>query len=313
MLAQQRMVDTNGNPGLDLGAAWDAAMRAGDFGAAWAVSDAVLAGRDWATRDDPGRPYHERWVWDGRGFDRRHVVVRCFHGLGDTLQFCRFLPALRSRAAHVTLEAQPELAPLLRALPGIDRLHPFDPARPLPGAECDFEIMELCHALRLEPDPAPYLRAAPLPSWHGGVGLCWAAGGWDPARSIDAVTVRPLAALARPVSLQRGLAAVDARLLGAVDPLGGSLDVMDTARLIAGLDVVVTVDTMVAHLAGALGRPAVVLLKHEPDWRWGGEGAGCAWYGSVRTARQPAPGDWAGAVAAALPMVEGTLAAAGGL
>ena len=308
MLAQRRMADINGNPGL----AWAAAMRAGDFRAAWAVSDAVLAARSPAARDDPRLPFHERWVWDGQPFDGRRVLVRCYHGLGDTLQFCRFLLALRARAANVTVEAQPELVPLLRAVPGIDRFHAFDPAHPLPPAERDVEIMELCHALKREPDPAPFLRADPLPSGPaGGVGLCWAAGNWNPARSIEAALLRPVARLApRPVSLQRGPAAADARLLGAVDPLDGSPDVGLTARLLAGLDAVVTVDTMVAHLAGALGRPAFVLLEHEPDWRWGTER--CAWYSTVRTVRQPGPGDWPGAVAALLPMFKGTLPAAGG-
>ena len=289
-------------------------MRAGDFRTAWAVSDAVLATHGGEVADDPRRPYHERWVWDGRPFEGRRVLVRCYHGLGDTLQFCRFLPALRVRAAHVTVEAQGELLAVLRTVPGIDRLVAFDPACPLPPAECDLEIMELCHALRREPDPAPYLRADPLPGGRGGLGLCWAAGGWNPARSIGAALLRPVAALGRPVSLQRGPAAAEAGVLGAADPLGGSLAVERTARLVAGLDAVVTVDTMVAHLAGALGRPAFVLLQHAPDWRWGSGGMnGCAWYSTVRTVRQPAPGDWPGAVAALLPAVQGTLLAAGGL
>ena len=74
-----------------------AAMRSGDFDAAHAISDAVLAARDPAGRDDPNLPYHMRWVWDGRAFDGRHVLVRCYHGLGDTLQFARFLPAARAK------------------------------------------------------------------------------------------------------------------------------------------------------------------------------------------------------------------------
>lgn len=283
-------------------------MRRGDFPVAWAVNDAVLAARDPATRDDPRLPYHLRWVWDGRPLVARRVLVRCYYGLGDVLQFARFLPALVRVAAAVTVEAPPPLVPLLRQFAGV-RLHPFDPAHPLPpaavGAEVELEAMELCHALRQVPDPAPFL--APVASQRGGVGFCWASGGWDAGRDVPVAALRRIAAglaVRGPVfSLQRGPAAAQAAELGATDPLGGDMDVARVARLVAGLDAVVTVDTMVAHLAAALGTPTFVLLKHEPDWRWG-DGR-CPWYGAVRTVRQPAPGDWAGAVA----RLEGTLRA----
>ncbi len=109
---------------LATGADWTAAMRRGDFTAAWRISDAVLATRDPATRDDPGLPYHLRWVWDGAPLDGRDVLVRCYHGLGDTIQFARYLAPLRARAARVTLEAPPELRALLA---GCGR--PGDPVR----------------------------------------------------------------------------------------------------------------------------------------------------------------------------------------
>ena len=280
-------------------------MRLGDFRAAFRHSDAVLRGRDPAGRDDPALPYHLRWVWDGRPFRGRDVVVRCYHGLGDTLQFSRFLPALGRVAGRVTVEVQAELAELLRPVEGVDRWHPFDPANPLPPGECDLEIMELAHALRQEPDPAPYLRAPPLAEAAGYVGFCWAGGDWDRERSLPAEALRPVLDLPglRAVSLQRGMAA---GLLPLPDPLGGSMDVARLAGLLAGLRAVVTVDTMVAHLAGALGCPVFLLLKHDPDWRWGAEGA---WYRGVRSFRQERPGEWGGAVR----RLAGTLAAVEGL
>lgn len=309
MLAQPPLPQLAGNPAADPAAdpasAWLAAMRRADLQAAWAVSDRVLAARDPATRDDPTQPYHQRWVWDGRPFAGRRVLVRCYHGLGDTLQFSRYLAPLRRVVAHLTLEVQPELLPLLALLPGPDVLHPFDPADPLPPSECDIEVMELAHALRLSPDPAPLLRLRPdagHPAPSGGVGLCWQAGGWDPDRSMPAAALAPLLGHIRPISLQRGPAAADAALLGAADPLAGAMAMLPTARLIAGLDAVVTVDTMVVHLAGLLGCPTVVLLKTEPDWRWhaGAEGPGplgrSIWYDSVRMARQTRPGDWRSAI-----------------
>src|SRR4051794_10437435 len=156
-------------------AAWRRAMRRGDFEAAWAVNDAVLAGRDPAAADDPSLPYHLRWVWDGRRFDGRDVLVRCYHGLGDTLQFCRYLAPLRRRVRSLAIEVQPALLPLLGTLPGPDRLIPFREDAPGPRSECDLEIMELAHALRLRPSPEPYL-ALPTPPRAGpglNVGLCW--------------------------------------------------------------------------------------------------------------------------------------------
>jgi hypothetical protein len=288
-------------------------MRAGAFDAAWTVSDAVLRARDPATRDDPALPYHLRWVWDGRGLEGRQVLVRCYHGLGDTLQFCRYLPALRRRAAHVTLEAQPELLPLLRSLPGPDRLIPFRPDAPAPVSECDNEIMELAHALRLAPHGAPYLAAEPLPRPASGllVGLCWQAGGWDPGRSVPLQALAPLgqAPGVRLVSLQRGPGMAELSAAGAppvLDTGDHSADVGAVARLLATLDLVVTVDTMVAHLAGALGRPTWLLLKAEADWRWMAGGRS-GWYESVRLYRQARPGQWADPLAQMQADLDGLL------
>ncbi len=293
--AQRPQPHDSGNAGQS----WLNAMRSGDFPAAWAVSDAVLAARDPATRDDPRLPYHLRWVWDGRDPTGQQVLVRCYHGLGDTLQFCRFLALLRPRVAGLTLEVQPELLGLLQDLPGPDRITPFDLNRPSPESECDVEIMELPYLLRTAPGPAPYLSAAPLPRPAPGrlVGVCWQAGGWDPGRSLPLAMLAPLAALpgVRLVSLQRGPGAAQAGEPGAPPLLlagDGCMDVARMARLLASLDLVVTVDTMVAHLAGALGRPAWVLLQAEADWRWMAGRMDSPWYPSLRLYRQTGPGDW---------------------
>lgn len=309
LLAQHTPRHDTGNQGqratADPPAVWLAAMRAGDFPAAWAVNDAVLAGRDPVTRDDPGLPYHLRWVWDGRSPDGRDVLVRCYHGLGDTLQFCRFLPLLRRLAASVTLEVQPELIGVLQGLPGLDRMVPFRPASPLPPSGCEVEIMELPHLLRIAPGQAPYLQVRPSPRPAAGllVGLCWGAGGWDPARSVPLPLLAPLAGVpgVRLVSLQRGPAADDAARPGArpLLLLAGErgMDVLATARLVASLDLVITVDTMVAHLAGAMGCPAWVLLQAESDWRWMAGRDDSPWYPSLRLLRQDAPGRWDGVAA----------------
>jgi hypothetical protein len=278
---------------VDHHAAWAAAMRRGDYTAAWAVNDAVLAARDPTDRDNPSLPYHLRWVWDGTPFVHRHVLIRCYHGLGDTLQFARYLPRIRRLVASLTVEVQPQLLALLAAVPGPDRLIPFDPAAPAPASECDLEIMELAHALRLPPDigSLPLFRVAPAPLPSGTVGLCWRAGEWDPARSVDPGLLAELTS--RPcISLQPGR--TELRVLN-VD--GCSRDIMETAALISGVDLVITVDTMIAHLAGALNKPVWVLLQHRADWRWMSDRNDSPWYPSMRLYRQRTPGDWVPVIA----------------
>jgi hypothetical protein len=283
-------------------------MRGADFATAWAISDAVLARRDPAERDDPRLPYHRRWVWDGRDFTDRHVLVRCYHGLGDTIQFARFLPELAKRAASVTVEVQPSLLTLLKASGLRVRLIPFDPAEPHPDLPCSLEIMELAHALRLAPSDVapPYLRSAQTctgdrceqrEAARPVVGLCWRAGEWDRERSVSAVALaRSIPSSWQLLHLQADAARSE---LGACRFLNDDqrlIRIHDTAALIARADLVVTVDTVVAHLAGAMGKAAIVLLKHVADWRWE-HGESCTWYPRLRLIRQPAPGAWDKALA----------------
>lgn len=262
-------------------------MRRGDFPAAWDIAAKALAARDLATRDDPSLPYHLRWVWDGRPFDGRNVLVRCYHGLGDTLMFSRFLPLLAARAASVTVEMQPHLLPLFRDFPGID-LRPFDVAHPLPPKDCDIEIMELPLALGAGPAnvPIPRMKVMPAALPPGTVALCWGAGNWDAERSIPQAMFAPLCN-GPALSLMPG--PTD---LPVLNPDGCPLDIMLTAQLVAGAALVVTVDTMIAHLAGILRRPVWLLLRHDPDWRWPTDSTRTPWYPAMRFFRQPALGDW---------------------
>ena len=296
-----RPAAVRGRPAVDR--RWAAATRSGDHELAWTLCEQALAERDPATRDDPRLPYHLRWVWDGTPVDGRDVLVRCYHGLGDTIQFARFLPLLRRRAASVTVEIQPRLIGLFAGFPGVDRLVPFDVAAPLPPAECVLEIMELGFALRAAPASAlpPYLGAAPAALPTGTVGLCCDAGDWDGERAIPPEL---LARLAR----HRPLVTLDPRpsALPVLNPAGCPFDIGQTAALVAGCALVVTVDTMVAHLAGALGKPTWLLLKHEPDWRWAPQSGCSEWYPSLRLYPQPTPGEWLSVAA----QVERDLAAA---
>jgi hypothetical protein len=268
---------------------WVAATRRGDHDLAWRLSAQALAARDPATRDDPRLPYHLRWVWDGRPFDGRDVLVRCYHGLGDTIQFARFLPLLGRRAASVTVEIQPRLMPLFAGFGGIDRLVPFNVARPLPPSACDLEIMELAFALRADPGAVrpPYLEAPAAALPRGTIGLCCTAGDWDPERTFPEDLLAGLCEERRCITL-------DPRpsRLGVLNPGGCPFDLQRTAALVAGVELVITVDTMIAHLAGAMGKPTWLLLKHKPDWRWDPASRQSEWYPSLRLYPQPAAGDW---------------------
>jgi hypothetical protein len=273
---------------------WIQAMRTGEYETAWSLAQEVAAARDPATRDDPAQPFHLRWVWDGQPVEGRHVLVRCYRGLGDTLQFARYLPLLAERAASVTVEAQPGLVPLLRGLSGVTKVLPFDPARPLPPSECDIEITELDFALRLPPEAgeSPYLRVSKAPLPEGTIGLCYRAGDWDPARSIPSEMMGGLCAHRPCLTL-----VAEPTSLPVLNPAGCPLDMTVTASLVAAVDLVVTVDTMIAHLAGAMGKRAWLLLKAEPDWRWDPHARRSAWYPSLRLFAQPRAGDWAPVVA----------------
>lgn len=281
---------------------WVAAMREGRYQEAWALTRASLAARDPTHRDDPTLPYHLRWVWDGTDPAGRHVLVRCYHGLGDTLQFARFLPPLGVRAASLTLEVQPSLIPILCRMEGIDRIVPFDPASPVTPAECTLEITELSPALQLAPSAltAPYLAPLRPVEPSGNVGICYGAGDWDPSRSVPPALFAPLCRKHPCITLMSEQTA-----LAVLNPSGCPFDMVETAALVAGADLVITVDTMIAHLAGAMGRPTWLLLKSDPDWRWAPGKSGSDWYPNTRLYIQPRPGDWQ----AVLASVERDLAA----
>lgn len=280
---------------------WTAHMRRGEWNAAWRISDRVLAGRGgtpcWHL------PRHEQWVWDGSPLDGRRVLIRCYHGLGDTLQFIRYAPLVRAVASHVTVWAQPALRPLLGTAAGIDRLLPLHDGTPEAEYDVDVEVMELAHLFRSTPRtlPAtvPYLHAAPapLPQPADGlaVGVVWQSGGWDPRRALPPALLAPLAEV--PGVTFHSLQADERRdgLPATVRVLAG--DVTRTAQWMRAMDLVVSVDTMGAHLAGALGVPVWTLLPHAADWRWMEGRDDSPWYPTMRLFRQERPGDWESVVA----------------
>ena len=285
---------------------WTQCMRRGDFAAAWQISDAVL--RERGGRPCWHLPRHQQWVWNGERPVGKRVLIRCYHGLGDTVQFVRYLPFLRAQARETVLWAQPALVEILRGARGADHVLPLHDGDAGVSYDVDLEIMELSHLFRstLDTLPAevPYLRVPagtlPLPLPRPGtchVGVAWQAGDWDAARSVP---VDLLASLGRDPgvvlhALQRGPALAAWR--GEYGPASGSDNVLRTAALMNALDLIISVDSFPAHLAGALGRPVWTLLHAVPDWRWLEARDDSPWYPTMRLFRQERPGEWAPVIA----------------
>lgn len=293
----------------DLAEQWERHMRLGDFAAAWAISDRVLDAR--ARLPCSALPRHLQWLWRGQSLVGRRVLIRCFHGLGDTIQFVRFIPLVREMAASITLEAQPELLKLLSAVRGVDRLVALCNSTPAVDRDVDVEIMELPHILRTTlgtlPRDVPYLDAPSSrrrSSERLAIGLTWRAGDWDSRRSIPLDALAPLATLPNVElhALQRGPALSE--WPPEWGPACGSDDAFETASIMRAMDLIVSVDSMPAHLAGALGIPVWTLLHAECDWRWMDAREDSPWYPTMRLFRQTSPGDWGSVVSSAVEMLK---------
>lgn len=276
---------------------WTEAMRRGDFAAAWEISDGLLLARREA--DQTRLPRRCQSIWDGSAVEGKRVLVRCYHGLGDTLQFIRYAPLLKQIAAEVIVWVQPALIPLLRGVTGIDRMLPLHDGVPEVEYDVDVEVAELPYVFRTTlatiPARVPYLFVEPATLASDGrlrVGLIWQSGDWDERRSVPFSHLRRLARV-RGVAwhiLQRdgGAAGWD----GELGVISGGENPLDDARVMRALDLVISVDTMTAHLAGALGVKTWTLLPCDADWRWMLERRDSPWYPTMRLFRQPAPGRW---------------------
>jgi Flp pilus assembly protein TadD len=255
----------------------------------------------------------------------RVVFVHAEQGFGDTFQFCRFVPALAERGARVVLHVQPPLLRLFEGFPGAAEVGSWEAS---PPARFDYHapLLSLPWVLGVA-TPAelraqsPYLAAPPelARRWAARldgddrlrVGLVWASGvrRFDTGmvetgivRNLPLRLLRPLGDLGgvRLVSLQKGEGEgeIAASGLDLTDWTAEFADFADTAALIAALDLVIAVDTGLAHLAGALGKPVWLIIRHESEWRWQAGRADCDWYPTMRIFRQAAPGDWRAPVAA---------------
>lgn len=272
------------------------AMRRGDFAAAWNISDAQLLTRH--TRDQKKLPRHFQNFWDGSSLRGKRVLVRCYHGLGDTIQFIRYAALLKEVAAEVIVWAQPSLIPLLQTVKGVDQFRPLNDGVPDVEYDVDVEIGELPHVFRttLSNIPAePYIFVEPAVLRDEGrfrVGLIWESGEWDTRRSAPFPEIQRLG----------GLSGIDWHILqrdpwcagwdGKLGTISGGDNPLDDARVMRALDLVISVDTMTAHLAGAVGQKTWTLLPFEADWRWMVDRDDSPWYPTMRLFRQREEGRW---------------------
>ena len=254
----------------------------------------------------------------------RTVLVVQEEGFGDTLQFLRYLPLLAARGVRVAVAVPPELTRLLRTIPGVSEVPDGDAPVPRHDFHCSFNGLPRAFETTLDSIPAdiPYLAADPALAarWAGRlppdealrVGLVWAgqARPWLPGfgnlnrrRSMRLATLLPLAAVpgVRFVSLQKGSAAREAQATGGAFDLFDAMDEVrdfaDTAALVANLDLVISVDTSVVHLAGAMGKKVFLLDRYDNCWRWLSGRDDSPWYPTLRIFRQQQSGEWGPVVA----------------
>ena len=274
----------------------------GDFPRGW---------REYESRRSLGAGQAERRLyagasWLGRDDVRgKTVLLHAEQGLGDTIQFCRYAPMVAALGATVLLEVPPALRRLLFGLHGVNRVLTTDEPVPSYDFHCPLMSLPLALGTGLDTIPAdiPYICPDPmgkLPATdRRRVGLAWSG---NPAHTNDRNRSIPLARFvqvraidAEFHALQTDIRDTDqAALAGMIVPGPNEQDFADTAARIAGMDLVITVDTSVAHLAGAMGLPVWILLPFDPDWRWLVHRDDSPWYPSARLFRQSAPGDWDG-------------------
>ena len=292
----------------------------------------------WDVLIDGGTPIarrhtdHPRWRGNGRQaggrLAGRTLLLHAEQGFGDTLQFCRYAPKLARDGARVVVEVQPSLVQLLRSLNGVAQVVAMDEVLPEFDLQCPLLSLPLACGTTLATIPAevPYLAPPPerVTAWRRRlgrrragrrrIGIAWSGNpehSNDRNRSIPFGRLEPLLSrtdcefhVAQPLILPTERALLDGLPHvtdhGAAHESTALADFADTAALLSLMDLVISVDTAVAHVAGALARPTWLLLPFSAEWRWLTSRTDTPWYPTLRLFRQPAPGDWDGVVAAVM-------------
>jgi tetratricopeptide (TPR) repeat protein len=252
-------------------------------------------------------------VWLGQvGIAGRTILLHGEQGLGDTIQFCRYVPLVAARRARVLLDVPASLQSLMASFAGLAEIVPANGGPPQFDLHCPLLSLPLALRTTIDRVPAqvPYLtvRSKDAQRWGARlpprdrprIGLAWSGNprhGHDSSRSIPLRSLLPLLDIdASFISLQKEVRPDDAAVLNDRKDLLHLADELatfsDTAALIANLDLVISVDTSIAHLAGALAKPVWVLLPFVPDWRWLLDREDSPWYPTARLFRQESRGDW---------------------
>lgn len=275
-----------------------------------------------ARSEAPGFPAIPRFTqprWQGEPLAGRTLLLHAEQGFGDTIQFIRFVPELAARGDRVIVDCQPALADLLGSLPGIAAVVPR--GRPWPAFDTYLPLLSLPFVLGATretiPQNFPYLAAESgrVTAWKARlgndrsrlrVGLAWTGSPGNPGnpfRSLPLEELAPLFAITGVdfFSLQKGAGTEQLESFSQreklIDHPGELADFSHTAALLSQLDLVISIDTAVLHLAGALGRPVWALLRFAADWRYGLRMASTPWYPEMRLFRQARSGEWAAVVA----------------
>lgn len=251
--------------------------------------------------------------WQGEDFKGRRILVHCEQGMGDVLQFVRYVPQVKQRGGTLIMEAHPLLVSLLEPLDCVDEIITFDPMRPSEiSHDLHIPLLSLPAIFGTEtdtiPDTVPYI---PVPSNdihdvhrivkrdHFNIGLVWSSSDLNPKRNLP--IDQCVGWFRHPnlhfISLQIGEAEAQIRTMqGNTAPItewGSQLNnFKDTAAIMAHLDLMISVDTAAAHLAGAMGKPLWTLLPFDADWRWSQFYGGCPWYPTAKMFRQSRSGQW---------------------
>jgi len=252
-------------------------------------------------------------LWTGNPFPGKTLLLYYEQGIGDTLMFMRYAPLVKALGGKVLLEVQPTLAGLASTCKGVDEviahgatLPPFDLHLPLLSLPWVFRTVLTSIPAEIPylgiPDQVPHRRVfsdlIALAMAHGKtrIGLAWAGNPThkrDAERSIPVAMLAPLAALPDVAWFSFQMSRLDSPPLPNLVSLTPLLDdFSDTAYALSGMDLVITVDTALAHLAGALGIPTLLLLSFQPDWRWMLDRNDTPWYPTVQIYRQSKHGDW---------------------
>jgi tetratricopeptide (TPR) repeat protein len=258
--------------------------------------------------------HHHRFSqprWQGEALDGRTILLYGEQGHGDTLQFLRYVPIVVARGGRVILEVLPLLKGLLQELPGIEAC--LSPDDPKPEFSVHASLMSLPHLLSIDSIPAPVAPVlktprdgAALSARELRVGIAWAGNPnqkRDHLRSIQLDQWKPVAEVGGVAftSLQMGPSRFSGDNSGSpfsfVEDCGSLQDFAELAAVVAQLDVVISIDSAVAHLAGIMGKPVWILLPNAIDWRWGLRKTTTPWYPNARLFRQTTPNNWSAVMA----------------